>query len=91
VKLRWLRSGSAALRRHVDFIAGHNPSAAKQIRRRVRSAVLRLLDFPNSGRVGQVPGTRELVIANLPYVIVYRLTKTEVQIVRVLHSRQDFQ
>lgn len=91
MKLRWLRSGSVSLRRHAEFIAGEKPAAARQVRHRVRRAVLRLLDFPNSGRAGQVPDTRELVVTDLPYVVVYRVTLAEVQILRVLHTRQDFQ
>jgi plasmid stabilization system protein ParE len=38
-----------------------------------------------------VPDTRELVVTDLPYVVVYRVTLAEVQILRVLHTRQDFQ
>jgi plasmid stabilization system protein ParE len=89
VKLRWLRSGSVSLRRHVNFIAAENPAAAARVRRRIRSVVLRLVDFPESGRVGQVPGTRELIIGNLPYIVLYRVSGDVVEILRVFHSSQD--
>jgi toxin ParE1/3/4 len=89
VKLRWLRSGSESLRRHVKFIAAENPAAAARVRRRIRSAVLRLLDFPESGRVGQRPGTRELVVTNLPYIVLYRVNGDGVEILRVFHASQD--
>jgi toxin ParE1/3/4 len=89
VKLRWLRSGSVSLRRHVKFIAAENPTAAVRVRRRIRSAVLRLLDFPESGRVGQVPGTRELIVADLPYIVLYRVSGDVVEILRVFHASQD--
>jgi len=90
VKLRWLQFGSVSLRRHVEFIAHENPAAAAGVRRRIRSAVLRLLDFPESGRMGQVPGTRELVVANLPYIVVYRVTGDVVEILRVFHTASDW-
>jgi len=89
VKLRWLRSGSVSLRHHVKFIAAENPIAAARVRRRIGSAVLRLLDFPESGRVGQVPGTRELIVANLPYIVLYRVSGDVVEILRVFHTSQD--
>jgi toxin ParE1/3/4 len=89
VKLRWLRSGSVSLRRHVKFIATENPTAAVRVRRRIRSAVLRLLDFPESGRVGQVPGTRELIVAELPYIVLYRVSGDVVEILRVFHTSQE--
>ena len=89
MRLRWLRSGSASLRRQVDFIASKNPAAARMVRHRIRSTVLRLLDFPQSGRTGQVPGTRELVVANLPYIVVYRVSGDAVEILRVFHTSQE--
>lgn len=51
--------------------------------------MLRLLDFPESGRIGQVPGTRELVVTNLPYIVVYRVNGDTVEILRVMHMSMD--
>jgi len=90
VKLRWLRSGSVSLRRHVKFIAAENPTAAVRVRRKIRTSVLRLLDFPDSGRVGQVPGTRELIVVELPYIVLYRVSGDVVEILRVFHTSMDF-
>jgi toxin ParE1/3/4 len=90
VKLRWLRSGSASLSHHVEFIESRDPAAAQEVRHRIRRAVLRLVQFPQCGRVGQVLGTRELRVSNLPYLVVYRVREREVQILRVWHERQDF-
>ena len=38
------------------------------------------------GRPGRVPGTRELVIGGLPYVIPYRMRDGAIEILRVLHT-----
>lgn len=89
MKLRWLRSGSGSLRLHVSFIAANNPTAAARVRRTIRGSVLRLLDFPESGRMGQVPGTREIVVAGLPYLVVYRVSGEAVEILRVFHTSQE--
>ncbi len=56
---------------------------------RLFSAVEILARFPNSGRPGQVAGTRELVIPDQPYLLVYKVTD-RVEIARVLHSRQKW-
>lgn len=48
----------------------------------------RLRDYPHSGRIGRVEGTRELVYPSLPYVAVYRVTAEAVEISRILHGRQ---
>jgi toxin ParE1/3/4 len=89
VKLRWLRSASASLRLHVSFIATENPRAAAAVRHRIRAAVLRLAEFPESGRTGQVAGTRELVVPGLPYLVVYRIGEESVEILRVFHTAQE--
>jgi addiction module RelE/StbE family toxin len=89
MKLRWLRSASASLRLHTGFIAIENHRAATKVRRRIRTAVLRLLDFPQSGRAGNIPGTRELIVTGLPYLVVYRVSSNTVEILRVLHTSMD--
>jgi len=47
-----------------------------------------VIEFPESGRPGRVPGTRELVIPGTFYVAAYTVTKTNVRILRVLHGAQ---
>jgi toxin ParE1/3/4 len=68
------------------FIASDNPRAAAQVVSRFRSATARLLQFPQRGRTGVVPGTLELVIPGLPYIIVYRLAGKDTEIVTVVHG-----
>jgi toxin ParE1/3/4 len=45
--------------------------------------------FPNRGRSGQVSGTREIVLAPLPFVVVYQVDD-EVQVLRILHAAQQW-
>jgi toxin ParE1/3/4 len=45
-----------------------------------------LTEHPYLGRVGQVPGTRELVVARTPYVLVYRLRDDFAEIVAAMHG-----
>lgn len=50
-----------------------------------------LMEYPHSGRPGRAKDTRELVIDNLPYVVVYRIKNiNELQVLRVLHSAQQW-
>ena len=74
MKVRWLKSGTRSLRAIHARIALDNPAAARRGAQRIKTSVARLKTFPASGRRGQVPGTMELVITNLPYVVFYRLT-----------------
>jgi len=68
------------------FIEAHSPRAAAFIDKRIASAARRLLRFPQSGRPGRVPGTRELVVPRSPYIAVYIVAADRVRILRVLHG-----
>ena len=45
-----------------------------------------LKQFPMSGRIGRVGGTRELVIQRTPYIAAYRIHADRVRILRILHG-----
>jgi addiction module RelE/StbE family toxin len=89
MKLRWLSPALAQLDHIYGYIQQENPTAAKQVFTRIRHATRHLVRFPESGRRGQVPGTRELIVSDLPYIVVYRVTETEVQVLRVWHTGRD--
>ena len=43
------------------------------------------------GRTGWKDGTRELVIPNTSYIVVYRIVEKSVEILAVLHGARDWQ
>jgi toxin ParE1/3/4 len=86
----WLKSATLDLYRVREFIRQDNPSSAVKVGARIEAAVDSLARFPEMGHVGEVPGTRELVISSLPYSVVYRLKGDSVQILRVLHDKQKW-
>ncbi len=45
-----------------------------------------LAQHPLMGREGRLAGTRELVIVGSPFIAVYRVKKTRIEILRVLHG-----
>lgn len=46
--------------------------------------------FPLMGRTGRLAGTWELVMARVPYVVIYVVKGDDVTIQRVLHQRQQW-
>jgi len=86
MKLRYTRLALADLEQAHDFILAENPRAAQAVMARIREAVERLVTFPDSGRPGRVDGTRELVVANTPFVITYRVTPGTIDILAVIHG-----
>jgi plasmid stabilization system protein ParE len=46
----------------------------------IATCVQQLAAFPMSGKTGRVPGTRELVIANTPFIAAYTIDKADIVI-----------
>jgi addiction module RelE/StbE family toxin len=86
MKLRWTRLALQDLRHLHEYIAEDNPSAANDMVVRIQDATQRLKNHPQMGRPGRVQGTHELVIAGSPYIVVYILRDSAIQIVAVIHS-----
>ncbi len=86
MKLLW--SAFAMSDRDAIFTAieSRNPRAAVAVDEQIEAAAGRLAQFPQSGRPGRVPGTRELVIRRTRYVAAYTVTADAVRILRVLHG-----
>jgi toxin ParE1/3/4 len=71
-----------------DYIEAENPLAAITVDERIEAQVDQLIAFPESGRIGRVEGTRELVVSRTPYLVAYRITADVVLILRILHNAQ---
>lgn len=82
--VHWLASARNDVIRLTGHIAEENPYAATRIARELLLAGDSLALFPHRGRMGLVPGTRELV-AVWPYLIVYEIDgeREQVRILRV--------
>jgi toxin ParE1/3/4 len=86
--VRWTRRATLRL----DQIGGHiqkdNPGAASRVIARIVLAVDKLGEQPGMGRPGRIKGTRELVFADIPYIVAYRVTASAVEVVTVMHGAQ---
>ncbi|MFI8744906.1 type II toxin-antitoxin system RelE/ParE family toxin [Pseudomonas sp. NPDC077186] len=85
----WRASARADLAEIIRYIADQDPQAARRLLDQLESAVLPLAEHPYLYRSGRVPGTRELVV-HPNYVLVYRVAVDCVEVVSVLHSRQEY-
>jgi toxin ParE1/3/4 len=86
VRVRWLRVALANL----DAEAEDNPAAAGRVVQKILRAVDLLQQNPALGRAGRVAGTRELVVAETPYIIPYRVQGDAVEILRVFHAARKW-
>jgi addiction module RelE/StbE family toxin len=90
MQLRWTEEAATDLERIADYLLLHAPDRASELIGRVYNAPAALLTFPNRGRPGKRAGTRELVLAPLPYVVVYTVRDDVVCVVRILHGAQQW-
>lgn len=88
MKIEWLPEAVRNRETQLGYLGERNPTAAIDIGDAVETAVGRLVDFPESAKLGRVPGTRELIVTGTPFVIVYRVETTAVVILRMLHGAQ---
>jgi toxin ParE1/3/4 len=90
MQLKWLRRALHNLEQEASHIAQDNPQAAAGLIAEANEATLLLIQHPDMGRPGRVPGTRELVLPHFPYIIPYRVKEQRVEILRVFHTSRKW-
>ncbi len=90
MQIRWQDDAISDLIQVRRYIAMDNPSAAAKVANRIRSAVHELASQPGMGRPGRVPGTRERVLVDVPYIVAYRVEENSIVILRVLHTSRKW-
>ncbi len=74
-----------------DYVGQRNPRAAARLINDIHSKTARLLSAnPFIGRVGEINGTRELVISGTPYVVAYRVKDTQIEVLFVQHGAREW-
>lgn len=86
MKIIWTRLALEDLDNAYEYIAAKNPNAAMDTIDRIENAIERLLKYPQMGRVGLIPGTRELVVTRTPFILAYRVMGDRLEILGVIHS-----
>ncbi|MBW4552549.1 MAG: type II toxin-antitoxin system RelE/ParE family toxin [Aphanocapsa sp. GSE-SYN-MK-11-07L] len=72
------------------YLTDYDPQAAHSVALRIDQAISNLAAIPNLGRPGRIFGTHELVIGGTPYLAIYRVQNSRVEILRILQGRQTF-
>ena len=88
--LLWLPRANAARHAAIEYIAQHNPHAALAQLNEIERHTNNLLQYPEIGRAGRIPATRELVIIHTNFVLIYRVKPRleRIEIVHLLHTSQ---
>ena len=84
--IRWSPEAAADFAGIIDYIHPTESLSRRSNWPSMYDSVNSLESFPNRGRPGRIDGTRELVLAPLPFIIVHRVTREAVEVVRALHG-----
>lgn len=90
MRVRWLRRALQNLDAEAAYIAQDSPQSAAAFVAHLMASADMLVDHPQMGRPGRVPGTRELVVTRFPYILPYRVRGENVEILRVFHTARKW-
>lgn len=88
--VRWTTRAVRRLDQVGAHIAHDDPQAAARVVARLLSGVEHLADQSHRGRVGRIAGTRELVFADIPYIVPYRVGPATVEVLTVMHTARKW-
>ncbi len=71
------------------YLLPRSRSGAINVYASIQAAAKRAAMFPAAGRPGKVAGTREAVLSDYPYILIYRVEDNELIILRVYHTARD--
>lgn len=90
MKIIWSPQAREDLRGIFLYIAEDNPHTAAAFQSQLKGGIVFLKENPHIGRPGRVPGTRELIIANTPSTVPYRVRGDRLEILRIYHGARKW-
>lgn len=89
LSVNWKLNAQDDLAEIIDYIEQRNATAAQELYAAILRATENLPSMPYLFRRGREFGTREYVV-HPNYILVYRVGKDVIDVLRVLHSRQQY-
>jgi toxin ParE1/3/4 len=84
----WTVTAADDLEQIALYLKANDPAFAHSTVVKIYEAVP-LRRFPNRGRAGLHKDTRELVVSDLPYLVVYQVLPDAVMVLRIVHGAQQ--
>ncbi|MBF6617587.1 type II toxin-antitoxin system RelE/ParE family toxin [Pollutimonas thiosulfatoxidans] len=89
LKISWRSTAFDDLAEIITYIADRNLQAARDLKSRIQASILQIAVYPYLGRPGRLSGTREIVV-HPNYIVIYRITPTDIEVISVLHARREY-
>jgi len=91
MEVRWSVPAADDLERICAWVERDNPEAARRIAVIIYAGCGKLKQFPSLGRPSRrLDGRRELAFPPLPYIAVYQVRGSIIEISRIFHGAQDW-
>jgi addiction module RelE/StbE family toxin len=90
MRIRWTVPAAGDFESIRDYLQQHFPHFAEPTIRTIYQRIGSLKAHPYRGRPGHRSGTRELLLAPLPYVVVYAVKADAIEILHIYHGSQDW-
>jgi addiction module RelE/StbE family toxin len=89
MNLVWLPAARRDLESIISYIAERDANAAQRMKSLIEDCAERLTEHPFMYRPGRIAGTREAVV-HPNYILIYHVTTEAVEIVSLVHARQQY-
>lgn len=90
MQIRWTVEAVQDIESLRSYIEKDKPHAARQVVYKIFSAAKTIALYPNIGRPGRIPNTREFIVTGTPFIIPYRVQKGALELLRVLHGAMQW-
>lgn len=90
IDVEWSDLAIADLREIDDYWSACSLDSAERVAARIEAAAAFLATMPRAGPVLRRSDARKWTVATTPYVIVYRVADTSIDVLRVHHAKQDW-
>jgi toxin ParE1/3/4 len=89
MRIEWSEHAVSDLQAISEYIESDRDLAtANRIARKIYDSVQTLRRLPYRGRNGRLENTRELVVPNLPWTVIYRVSSQSVTVLNIVHGAQ---
>lgn len=87
----WTKEAESDLEHIIEYyLLEASEAVARAVGGRIRAGLAELAEFPLRTRSGRVGGTRECVIARLPYIGVVKIDASTVYVLAILHTARQY-
>lgn len=91
MRVEWSEAALADLEATLRLLEqDRNRETANRVSRVIYDAVPSLRRTPYRGRYGRIENTRELIIPQLPYLVVYQVLNNRVVILNIVHGARKW-